>query len=409
MPLCFAWIAVTAAACGSQDPLAEPGPGSTAQLSVKQTLSHPNDGIILLVVDDADTAEAAALRDKAARSLRAGLDGHLDYEWGSCGSADPAEWHSMNLRVVVVRPSAPDGESLLTPLDEPSLAWISHTATPAEADALTESVTTALGQRLAAPGEAYGPLRAAKRAMDLVTFARLPVDEAESALVASLPTDAFVQILIASTRDDEEADVSELTPDEASLPAMTTSAVAGPFGASEDACLVSAPGSTRLEAWADKVSAEIVRSTCEDEHIWGLLLHPGWADCGSVCMSKPIAVAEDGQARCQITIDQPDHEGCDASRGWFDPEGKPAFVERNGTKLRRCEVAQLSGDDLERCRQSLDCPECASGFCVTEVPELVAREVCSEVEHLWPLRFIGGARNGLDGYINVTCDTAASD
>ncbi|XYH98404.1 hypothetical protein ACMHYB_01160 [Sorangium sp. So ce1128] len=371
------------------------------------TLSRRSDGIILLVVDDADTAEAAALREKAARSLRAGLDGHLEHEWGSCGSADPAEWHSMNLRVVVVRPSAPDGESLLTPLDEPSLAWISHTATPAEADALTESVTTALGQRLAAPGEAYRPLRAAKRALDLVTFSRPPVGEAESALVASLPTDALVQILIAGTRDDEdETDVSELTPGEASLETMTTRAVAGPFGASENACLVSALGSTRLEAWADRVSAQVVESTCEDEQIWGLLLHPGWADCGSVCMSKPIAVAEDGQAGCQITIDQPDHEGCDASRGWFDPEGEPAFVERNGTRLRRCEIAQLSGDDLERCQQSLGCPECASGFCVTEVPEILSREVCSEAEHLWPLRFIGGARNGLDGYINITCDTA---
>jgi hypothetical protein len=61
-----------------------------------------------------------------------------------------------------------------------------------------------------------------------------------------------------------------------------------------------------------------------------------------------------------------------------------------GVKVRRCEIAQLTGAKLEACRSTLECSGCGSGFCATEVPKLDQSEYCG-AEYFWPLRFVGGA------------------
>ena len=76
---------------------------------------------------------------------------------------DPARWQPSDIRIVVARPSAPDGEALLTPIDTPSLGWITNNALKEDIAPIANAALDALGKRLALSGEAYRPLRATSR------------------------------------------------------------------------------------------------------------------------------------------------------------------------------------------------------------------------------------------------------
>jgi hypothetical protein len=402
-------MALLAAACSS-DPVDVNPPQTTSQVVLDGKMVWEAPTVFVLVVDDADTAEAAKLRERVAQSVRASLLAHIESRWGSCGSADPAEWHPGNIQFVVARPSAPDGALLLTSEDVPALAWITQTSKAEEIDAVVAGVTEALARRFAAAGEVYRPLRATKSVMDLVTSARAPTGASETAFVASLSKDLVVQVLVASTREDEDAQsVSTYALGKIDLPIFVVPTVVGPFVSDSPTCEPLQLGSSRLETWAELSDARGFIHDCTFDDAWNMLLHPGWADCGSICQPKPMAVSSEGVAECRIMIDQVDLDLCDPARGLRDPDGKPTFVDRHGTKLRRCEVNQLEGADLEACRHSLECSGCASGFCVTEVPELLSFLPCEPPEHMWPLRFIGGSRSAPDGWMNVTCVTGEAE
>ncbi|WP_437278477.1 hypothetical protein WME90_45905 [Sorangium sp. So ce375] len=406
----LAWLTLAAVACGT-DPVAV-NPRTTSQLVLDGGLVQETPQVIVLVVDDTDTAEAAQLRERVAQSVRASLLAVLGSRWEteSCGSADPAQWHAGDVRVVVARPSAPDAAALLTSREIPALAWTTKTSTREEVEAVMAGVTEALGQRLAEPGEEYHPLRTARRALDLVTGALAPVGEAEEAFVASLPEDRIARLLVASTRDDEGPGIaSDHVPSQAALSMTLDTEVVGPFTTFDSTCFAIDQGSTRLQAWSTLMHAEPIAFRCEDQHTWDMLLHPGWAECGADCLVRPIAVDAGGVVACQVVIDLVDLDRCDAALGHRDPGGHPTFVERHGRELRRCEVVQLAGADLESCRHSLDCPGCPSGFCATEVPELVSQRSCEPSEHASPLRFIGGAIEAQRGWISITCSTEAGE
>ncbi|WP_437593342.1 hypothetical protein [Sorangium sp. So ce1000] len=385
-------------------------PRTTSQLVQDGKLIEERPEVIVLVVDDTDTAEAARLRERVAQSVRASLLAVIESRWGSCGSADPAQWHAGDIRAVVARPSAPDAAALLTPLEIPALAWTTHTSNEEEVEAVMAGVNEALGRRLAGPGEEYRPLRTAKRALELVTGALAPVGEAEVALVRSLPQGRIARLLVASTRDDEGPGlVADDVPSQTALSMTLDTEVVGPFTTRDSTCHAIDEGSGRLAAWSRLVHAEPIAFRCDDQDTWDMLLHPGWADCGVTCLAHPLAVDDGGAAACKVMIDQADLERCDAARGRRDPGGQPTFVERLGEELRRCEVVQLAGADLESCRHSIDCPGCQSGFCATEVPELVPQWGCEPSEYPSPLRFIGGAIEGRRGWINITCSTEAGE
>ncbi|UQA59198.1 hypothetical protein [Polyangium aurulentum] len=398
----FVAMALLAAACSS-DPV-DVNPQTTSQVVLDGKMVWESPTVFVLVVDDANTAEAAKLRERVAQSVRASLLAHIESRWGTCGSADPAEWHTGEIRFVVARPSAPDDAVLLTPEDVPALAWITQTSKAEEVDAVVEGVTEALAKRIAVTGEVYRPLRAAKNVMDLVTGARAPTGASETAFVASLSEVLVVRLLVASTRDDEDAEAVstyELGKVDPSIYVVPT--VVGPFTLESSTCQVFEPGGSRLATWGKLSDALTYAESCDDQDGWDGILHPGWADCGSLCHDKPLVVSADGVAECKVMIDQVDLELCDPARGMHDPGGQPTFVDRHGKKLRRCEVDPLEGADLEGCRHSLECSGCASGFCVTEVPELVSQSYCEPSQQPWPLRFIGGAREAPDGWINITC------
>ncbi len=94
---------------------------------------------------------------------RISLIHEYDEVWRSCLAIDPAQWRPSDIRIVVARPSAPDGETLLTPVDTPSLEWITNNALKEDIAPIANAALDALGKRLALSGEAYRPLRATSR------------------------------------------------------------------------------------------------------------------------------------------------------------------------------------------------------------------------------------------------------
>ncbi|WP_281327100.1 hypothetical protein [Polyangium sp. 6x1] len=381
-------------------------PSSTEPLTLEGRYGKGEPNVYVLVVDDANTPEAATLRARAAQALRGSLLALVARRRETCaGTLDPAEWRPGDDRVIIVRPSAPTELALVTPIDRPALAWKTITSKEEEVEAVVAAAAEAMEQRLAIPGEVYRPLRAASRVLDLMKGLQAPATDAETAFVASLAKGTIASVFVASTRDDEDAkSPQELLPNEVSSSA-THVVMVSPSNAGEFDCRIPDAGDTRLEAWGDLLGSVDYAWPCDNEDTWDHVLHPGFIDCGRICLERPIKVDTSGVAACKVYVEQPDLGQCDPANGWRDPDGKETLVERIGETLRRCEVVQHEGAALENCRTSPDCPGCSSGFCVTNLSfEHVS---CEEGTHEWPLRFTGGARSQPYGWMEVTCDTTA--
>ncbi len=401
--------ALLATACSSA-PVVPASAETTDLVTLEGTLSEWPPTVLVVVADDATTADAATLRQWAAESVRGALVGDIGDLSGECGDPDPAAWHPLNLRVMIARPSAPDAEVLLTPLDVPALALVTETTEDSQVDAVVAAVTGALGQRLAQPGDVYRPLRAAQRALELVTGSRPPDTAAEEAVLASVPAGSVTAMLVASTRDDEDTTpVAQLVPSlQAQAQAYTS--VAGPFTASAGTCRVYGSDGSRLATWAqaDRIGF-LYASTCTDATTWDALLELGSADCFTPCWQWPLPVTAEGVALCTMFVDQADLSGCDASRGWQDPGGQPTLVDDLGATLRRCEVVQLTGAALQSCREELACSGCGAGWCATDVAAAVAPSYCDQAgeAYAWPLRYLGGAISPPAERLQLLCDVAS--
>lgn len=395
-------------ACGQDLP--DGPPVAHSQEEIWGSLWQGSPEIFLIVADDAPTAEAAELRARVAESVRAGLTSALAERWGGCGSDDPARWHSGDVRIVVARPSAPDGEALFTPVQSPSLAWVTKTSLEEEVEPVASAAAAALEERLAQPGEVYRPLHAARRALELISGVRQPETEDEAAFFGVLPPGERVWIVMASTRDDEgSAPVDDFFLDAQTEEVLGRSAIVAPFEQHDAGCWpVSSGGTWRLWAWGKTVSANFQVWPCADEWAWDNLISHCCADCVPSCHDRPLAVDEDGRAECRFFIDKPDLGDCDPARGWFDPEGEPQIIEVDGRKVRRCEILQLTGAAREACQNTMECSGCGSGFCATSVPELDYSEYCPD-EHYWPLRFVGGALDAPGARLTGTCLTGQLD
>lgn len=408
-PLLLVLAAIAPAACDRAAAPVPVEPHATSLIEVQGWLMTEYPRFMILVVDDAPTADAAALREAIAGSFRAGLEHIQGERFGNCGNRDPAAWHPGDVRVVVARPSAPEGAALLTPIERPGLAWITRTSSDDEMEALMAAVIAALGERTAQPGEVYRPLRAAQRALDLVAGARPPESDAEAAFAASLPAPRAVQLVVASTRDDEDtAPLAQLAPSQVAQDGVSAIEVVGPFGPQPYTCEVDQPDGSRLATWAEATWAPLTTWPCAGDLAWDGLFITGYIDCGPACRSAPLPVRE-GVASCRIFVEQTDLAGCDPARGWRDPGGQPTLVSRDDWTLRRCEVAQLEGAALASCREDLACSGCPSGWCATEVADALPWGSCEPGTYTWPLRFVGGALDAPSGWIDIACEVSETE
>lgn len=382
---------------------------STSLIHEQLAIASPTPYVFLLVADDANTLEAAALRERLPQALRHRLVDEVREHWTYCANGDPARWHPGDTRVVVARPSAPSTEVLLTWVDAPNLAWITNTSKQEEVDTIITATDEALAQRLAKPEESYRPLRAATRTIDLITGTRAPENNAESEFIGTLPQWFTLEVIVANTREDEDA-----SPIENLLPIQTmneTSWIAnlsmiGPSASGSAFCDVYPLSDSRLERWAERMNARFIAWPCNHQDTWDGILQRLSVSCGTRCYGHPPVILSDGSAKCRAFIDQVDLDKCDPSRGWSDPGGTAIFAHRWGIRMRQCEIMQHMGANLNACRHSLECPNCGSGFCVTEFPGLVLPEkYCPGSDVPWSMRFTGGSLATPQGLLHVFCDT----
>lgn len=405
----FLWPVITLATLSCHAEL-ERYEGESERTSLIQTEGSIYDHalVYLLVVDDADTTEAAEVRQRMAQTIRSGLQ----YEYtGICSHWDPTEWRISNRRIVVARPSAPEGESLITPIDMPGLAWVTNHATENDIETMATTTLEALGKRIAMPGETYRPLQTAHRAVQLLSRQRAPQNAAESELMASLPKEFAIRVLVASTRDDADSlPVEQLLPvvDFNVMPAffsvITPSTESAPLS-----CKLFYPrGNSRIEQWSEKLNADLWGWPCTDNDAWDDLLQGWQAACAGHCFGRPMKVAPNGVAACRVFIDQTNLNGCDTTMGWHELDGEPQFFEHNRTKMRRCEIQQHTGANLEACRTTVDCPNCPPGYCATDISWLGffgPADVCPEADVHWPIRFTSSALATAPAWLTILCDT----
>jgi hypothetical protein len=98
---------------------------------------------------------------------------------------------------------------------------------------------------------------------------------------------------------------------------------------------------------------------------------------------------------------------CDPGAGWLDPlddDGvrRPQTRTVDGATVRVCEIRQLEGDSMAKCRSDLACDGCEAGWCLTDLPQLT--EPCSpSAGHALPLRLIAGAA-ATPARATITCN-----
>jgi hypothetical protein len=368
---------------------------------------------LVLAIDDAPTADAAALRTTIEDRIAAELPSTLT-ALRRCGfDADPAGWPVTDFRFVVVRPSAGLDSMWTTPSDDPNLRLQSNTWSP-DGTALFSAVRLALdGGPTAAAGAPYSLLSSVRYTVDLLAGNRVPATDAEQH-VADAGSDAGIEVVVATTRDDESAGsvaTYELPSTLFGHPSVTKVVPVGPGGCTDTETPDAAP---RLDAW-DPLGNSRVWPCWFDAQGWLGILGVG-ADCVPRCLDSPIAVDSDGSAECLVTVTALDSAPCDPARGWADPMGsdgvrRPKTTrDPTGTDQRTCEVQQLTGDALEKCRTTEDCPDCGSGWCRTDLTDLGWQDSDCHGRGGTPhVRFVGGALAGSNAGLAFTCNLVAAE
>jgi hypothetical protein len=389
-------------ACSSNDTEDESTvSGGEVTIDVPLAVAVPR--IWLVIMDD--TADAVDLQDNVATAL-AQYDTTLAALSPCQARLDPASSAPVDRTLVVVHPSAADGARYDSPATTPALRWQADDQT---SDGLL-AWTTAARQALTAvttPSGNFRALDAIQSSVELLSGARSAVTGDEQALLASVPEQAELPVVIALDHDDD----SELDP--------TSYVVSAAPAASIDWQSLIVPGGssctppTRLSAWANAESG----SGVPDAQLWGCgdvsVIDYPTVDCSAPPLTgRPIAFDASGSALCEALIRIDPSAPCDASRGWADPlDDKgvrtPLMDTESGATTRVCDVLQLTRDTLSACQGDSTCAGCTPGWCLTRIAALTGSSALHDAndQRLAP-RFVLGSNvpNGAS-QLTLTCET----
>lgn len=342
--------------------------------------------VVVLVVDDAPTADAAALRAVVTAGLR------TDLRRAEGPGCDPAAWMPGDVRVFVVLPSA-SGNRILGPSDAPALSLHTERRSPADAHALADAVQVALDSRLASPSDTFRPIDAVNDVLGLVWGTRAPTSATEEDLVSLSAFPDSLQLVVAATRDDEGSSPGTaprlpaghvaIVPEVA--PLLTSRLGASPVHWPGDAAGLAGKGLFGPVNDAD---------TCS-QHT-------------RLCTSRPIRRLSDGTAECVVIAHRGDAAApCDGPRGWIDPADddgvrRPRITSIAGREERSCEVSQLIGAAGVACRETTACEGCGSGYCLTVAPG-VAKTCAPLAQVPVSVRFVGSSFHGADAWFEMVC------
>jgi hypothetical protein len=165
-------------------------------------MSQNDTEVVVVVVDDRPTAQAAELRaglGAAVKEMGANILAANEFDL-----PDRATWHPVDLRVILVPASSTSTETIASPASDPALAWTTNQATKEGRDALVGAVESAVA-RMPAPSGGFRPLERAADVIMLLRGTRAPSSERESVLRSSTSyrRTGFTAVSIVAASDDE--------------------------------------------------------------------------------------------------------------------------------------------------------------------------------------------------------------
>jgi hypothetical protein len=315
-------------------------------------------------------------------------------------SPDPAVWHTVDLRVVLVPASSPSIDAVASPATNPALAWTTNQATREGRDAWVRAVDDEVKRMTAPWGAPFRPLERARDIFQLLRGQRAATGDGERALVATFSSSRrrhWVGVSIVTASDDESPEplAAYVLADRYEV---RTNVVTPEGRGQERADPARFP---RLSAW-DVGSGPGSFGGCHDDVNRPLyLFSPGCIDYWTRCEARPIEETSPGIGRCYIEITTTDPPMCDRARGWVEPFDEDG-VRRprvNGKGEHVCEALPVAAAVMDACIHDETCANCGSGWCVSEVrPQaLICPNTPAKV-----LRWVGGVLPE-GGSFRVTC------
>lgn len=393
------------------------------------SLSVPERQVWLFVVDDADTAVAASLRQAVAEAVRLPEGGPYPASKTACpgGSQDPSHEDWRDIRAIVAHAELGDAQRLTTPHEVTDLARVGERDDLEAHERWVQALQSELLRAPVGAHNSYAPLETISDTMALLAGQREPNSPREVDQLAALggTNPAVVSIFFLTTRDDGSPGAP------ASYDISAYGSEANDYLAYPDARLLlsteAGSYSTQLadlehfERLASFFRPFTTKQASSDLHLAtsadGLFDQTGLSvSMASTCFGSTPVRHDDGAVDCRVHITTLDLSPCDRSRGWLNPlsdysaERVPRTQTIDGKEVRICEVKQLEGDELERCLTHPEIAPDAGGFCYPEQPD-ACRARCGS-DSGYPLdgfRFLGEATRVTAPsrlYVDCSLDTA---
>jgi hypothetical protein len=404
----LAWFALGAlVACSAPVTPAVPAASNT-QLTFDESIQVRRQ-VVVLIVDDEPTAEAASLRSQTDATLRHTFE--RQYENQATGLR--TDQLRVDLRAVVVHPSIPGSGRAIGPSDDPALAVVSEDGSRADADALSEAVARDIDAVVAPPGAPYMLLDATRQTLDLVDHVRAPADAHEAALLASLGEPNSLLFAIVTSRDDGGTGPVERFAWRSSSLLIEPPSVVSPIAGGNDPCPDAVDPALRLGQWlASSTKYPPLVNVCNTlclrvpfDSTVDILGAP-FLDFGQQCFPAPLLYGPDGRAQCLIRVTNADDAPCSTYPGMLDPRDpdghrSPQLDPAYASPARLCEIEPVPSAQTSTCSAEAACPGCDPGWCVAAP----GSRVCPSGS----LRFVRGAVPRGSATIHVACDLDLAD
>jgi hypothetical protein len=318
---------------------------------------------------------------------------------------DPAPWHPVDMRVVIVPASSVAVDAAAGPVNDPKLVWATVQATEEGAEAIGRAVDAAVQRMETSSGAHFRPLERAHDIAGLLTGGRAPANAVEAELVAAtLPKPKFpsVAVSVVAASDDESPEPAESYRLDFVVSGLAFEIAAGIVtpGArhQRDLDVARFP---RLSRWAfNRTWSPFIG--CGAEGAPFTLFEEWCVDYRYRCDGRPIEQLSPGLGSCYIETTTVDPPACAAERGWADPKDSDGVrrphVDERGEHV--CEVMPVEPRYMDACIHDETCADCGNGWCVTETR--ADERFCGPYFKLSPIRWVGGALPA-PGTVRITC------
>jgi hypothetical protein len=366
------WPAVAASlflACGAGPSFVEGEGGSVTQWEERAALGSRGPSVLVFVVDDEASLDAATLRATVETQLLSSVR----YAIGpsdALAAADPAAWLPADVAAFVVHPTAPDAQSVVGPPDDSRLRWITDQVDASSEQAFAAAIRDAIEGAISTPGASDHALDRTQSLLSLLTHERAPASQREQAWLASLyPGPYGVRVVVAMTHD--------VAPAGAPPPVMSVlPELAIVMPAPSASCLTQSsldPNAT-LVRWARSYDGVEMPLHCVAvaQSLFPLIYEDD--DCSNLLPALQPLDSRGAGPTCRIEVTRYRSPTCGDSPALLDPMDPDGVRRRHMSDTKVvCEVRELAGGALRACVDDPACNGCEPGWCVTRATSFARR------------------------------------